>query len=86
MNNKELKTWVAFKDIIKHFLNNQRGNNYIEMISELLHCLEEFGARMSIKIHFIISHLKYFPDNCVDYSEEREKDFIEILQLLRIDT
>ena len=48
LNNKELKAWVALKDIIKYFLCNQRSNNYIEMISELLHFLEELGTRMSI--------------------------------------
>ena len=53
MNTKELKAWVALKDIIKYFLGIQRNNNYIEMISELLHCLEELGAYMSIKIHFL---------------------------------
>ena len=26
---------------------------------------------MSIKIHFLSVYLDYFPDNCVDYSEER---------------
>ena len=45
MNNKELKSWVALKDIIKYFLGKQRINNYIEMILELLHCLEEFRSR-----------------------------------------
>ena len=28
--------------------SNQRSDNYIEIISELLHCIEEFGASMSI--------------------------------------
>ena len=69
MNIKELKAWI--KDLIRYFHGNQRSNKYIEMISELLHCLEEFGVRMSIKIHFLGLHLNYFPDNCGYYSEEQ---------------
>ena len=30
---------------------------------------------MSIHIYFISAHLNYFPDNCVDYSEEQEDCF-----------
>ena len=65
----------SIKDIIKYFLGNQRSNNNIEMISELLHRLEKFGARMSIKIHFLSSDLNYFPDNCGDYSKEQGERF-----------
>ena len=69
------KAWVTLKDIIKYFLCNQRSNNYFEMISELLHCLEELGARMSIKIQFLSTHLNYFPNNCGDYSEKQGDRF-----------
>ena len=30
---------------------------------------------MSVKMHFLHSHLDYFPDNCSDYSEEHEERF-----------
>ena len=71
MNDNELNAWISLKNVIKYFLGNNRSDDYIEIISELLHCFEQFGARMSIKIHFLSSHLNYFPDNCGDYSEEQ---------------
>ena len=36
---------------------------------------EKLGARMSIKMHFLQSHLDYFPENCGDYSEEQGERF-----------
>ena len=36
---------------------------------------ENLGARMSIKIHFLQSHLEYFSENCGDYSEEQGERF-----------
>ena len=46
------------------------------MILDLLHCHEEFSARMSIKIYFLSYYFSY---NCGDYSEVRVKDFIKKL-------
>ena len=45
------------------------------MIYELMHNLQALGARMSISIHFLNSHLDYFPENCGNYSEEQGKGF-----------
>ena len=41
------------------------------MIYELMHNLQALDARMSTKIHFLNSHLDYFPENYGDYSEEQ---------------
>ena len=41
----------------------------------MVQSFKELGARMSIKIHFLNSHLNYFPDNCGDYSEDQGERF-----------
>ena len=33
------------------------------------------GAHMSVKMHFLRSHLEYFPENCGDFSEEQGERF-----------
>ena len=35
----------------------------------------QIGARMSVKMHFLRSHLDYFPENCGDFSEEQGERF-----------
>ena len=42
---------------------------------ELIQSFKALGARMSVKMHFLRSHLDYFPDNCGYYSEEENKRF-----------
>ena len=37
---------------------------------------------MSIKIHFLSSHLNYFPDNCGDYSEEQRERFYQDIAIM----
>ena len=41
---------------------------------------------MSITIYFIIVYLGYFPDKCVDYSEERGECFNQYILTMEIDT
>ena len=36
---------------------------------------QALGARMSIKMHCLNSHLDCFPNNCGDYSEEQGEKF-----------
>src|SRR5678816_183966 len=45
------------------------------MVKNLLESFKKMGVRMSIKIHFLASHLEYFPANCGDFSEEQGKRF-----------
>ena len=35
----------------------------------------QIGARMSVKMHFLRSHLDYFPENCGDFREEQDERF-----------
>ena len=35
----------------------------------------QIGARMSVKVYFLWSHLEYFPENCGDFSEEQGEHF-----------
>ena len=63
-------TWNAFKWIITDFLGNQ-CEDYVKLVDKLMECMEILGSRMSIMMHFLPSHLDYFPDNCGDFSEEQ---------------
>ena len=47
-----LRTWNAFKYIIKHFLGNHRSADYENLVDELMDCMERLGSIISIKMHF----------------------------------
>ena len=75
LNNKELAAWNSFKDVVHDFLGNRRVENSDMLIENLLRNYEIMGCNMSLKIHFLHSHLDFFPDNFGAVSEEQGERF-----------
>ena len=48
---------------------------YEDIVEILIKNYELMGAKMSIKLQYLRSHLDYILDNCEDYSQEQEKRF-----------
>jgi hypothetical protein len=72
---KELRAWKAFTQICANFLGNFRADNSALIVQELLDAYQELGCRMSLKIHFLNSHLDFFPPNLGDVSDEHGERF-----------
>ena len=73
--NYEWITWISLKLIIKNFLGNHQSKECEIIVSDLMLNYKNLGSGMSIKMHFLDSHLAYFPNNCWDYSEEQGERF-----------
>ena len=71
MNRNELYVWNSFKDVVNNFLGNYKEQHFRELVKKMLSALGQLGTNMSIKDHFLCSHLDRFPDNLGDYSEEQ---------------
>ena len=71
----ERNAWRKFSTVIEGFLGNKGSSEYVSHVNELMKSFEKLGARMSIKMHFLQSHLDCFPENCGDYSEEQGERF-----------
>jgi hypothetical protein len=54
--------------VIKIFLGNHKAENYHEIVSDLLTAYKPMGCNMSIKVHFLGSHLNFFPQNLGEIS------------------
>ena len=63
--------WQSFKNVSQNFLGNTKSENYENIVNELLENYKNIGCSMSLKLHFLHSHLEYFPQNLGDYSEEQ---------------
>ena len=61
MNEVELKAWTSFVAVIENFLGNHKSENYMELVNEMLNSYEPLGCNMSIKVHYLHSHLECFP-------------------------
>ena len=71
----ELQAWNSFKDIVHQFLGNYKSDDYENIVKSLISNFQALGCRMSIKLHFLDSHINYFPENLGDYSEEQGERF-----------
>ena len=75
LQDTERDAWVSFKTLCHEFLGNTKAANYGELAQNLLTAYEVLGCRMSLKLHFIHSHLNFFPANLGDVSDEMGERF-----------
>ena len=75
LTGNEKTAWVSFKNVCINFLGKRRSQDYKEMVGVLMQSFQALVARMSIKMHFLHSHLDYFLENCGDYCEEQGEKF-----------
>ena len=75
MNAKEKTAWLAYEDVIKNFLGNKKAQNYEILVSKMLFAFRDLGCKMSIKVHFLFSHLDKFPENLGAVSDEQGERF-----------
>ena len=75
MNSAELSVCTAFTNAVKFFLGKTKAPNYKKLVKILLKILYQLGPNMSIKLHFLHSHLAYFPENLGNVSDQQGEHF-----------
>ena len=75
MTTVEKEAWISFKKVVEGFLGNSKASNYKELIANMLEKYHNLGCYMSIKMHYLHSHLDRFPENCGDVSDEQRERF-----------
>jgi len=61
LDETERNAWLSFKRICKDLLGNHKATNYQNVVQDLLNSYKAIGCNMSLKIHFLQSHLDFFP-------------------------
>jgi hypothetical protein len=72
--------WSAFKEVVQKFLGNIKDPLYKEIVRNMLDKFKLLGCNMSLKLHFLASHLDYFPPNLGAVSEEQGERFHQDLK------
>jgi hypothetical protein len=80
LSKKELAAWKAFKEVVQGFLGNERSPHYVKLVQKLLKSYHTLGCTMSLKIHFLDSHLDFFPTNLGSVSDEHGERFHKDIQ------
>ena len=84
MNEMELAAELSFAEVVKNFLGNYRSDNYKEIVNNMLGNFRILGINMSIKVHFIHSHLDRFPKNFGDVSDEQGDRFHHDIKTMEV--
>ena len=85
MNIKEKTAWLSFVVVVENFLGNKKAENYADLVDEMLEAIRDLGCKMSIKLHYINSHLDHFPENLGDVSEEQGERFHQDFKIVTKD-
>ena len=72
---EENAAWDRFKFVVKEILGNRRAEKYEEIVNNLLRSYQKLVCNMSLKIHFLCSHLDFFPENCGAVCDEHGERF-----------
>ena len=73
----ERAAWCSYVSAIQEFLGHTKVSNYRNLVDVMLQTFQALGTRMSIKLHYVLSHLDYFRENLGDVSEEQGKRFYQ---------
>ncbi|UYV75471.1 hypothetical protein LAZ67_13000359 [Cordylochernes scorpioides] len=75
LNEVEAAAWNSLRNVCKNFLGSVKVENYRDIVNDLLLSYKALGCNMSLKIHFLHSHLDFFPDNLCAVSDEHGERF-----------
>ena len=64
---------------MKNFLGNKKAGNHEDLVGNMLSAFRHLGCKMSIKVHFLFSHLDKIPDNLRAVSDEQGERFLQDL-------
>ena len=82
LSDLERNAWRAFRMIVEGFLGNHRRDDYAMVVSNLIESYEKLGCCMSLKLHFLHSHLDFFRDNLENVSEEHGGRFHQDMHVM----
>ncbi|KAI6648813.1 hypothetical protein LOD99_7075 [Oopsacas minuta] len=82
MTNLESSAKCAFVLVVNNFLANNKANNYINLINDMLYKFIDLDVNMSIKVHYLFSHLDRFPENLGDLNEEQGERFLQDIKVI----
>ena len=75
LNPLEKVACQAFKKVTHSFLGNRKAENYHDIVNDLITSYKNLGCNMSLKVHFLHSHLDFFPENLGAVSDEHGEHF-----------
>ena len=86
MSQEEKNGWIAFSQVVNNLLGNTKSPEYKEIVKTLLDNFHKLDCNMSVKVHFLHSHLEYFPENLGALVRSKVRGFTRTVKSWRRDT
>jgi hypothetical protein len=83
MNEIESCAWSSCVLVVKNFLGNKKADNYAQLVEDMLFHFNRLGCNMSVKVHYLHSHLNRFPESLGDLSEEPGERFHQDIKTIK---
>ena len=77
MNETERQAWLTFVSVVENFLSNIKSDDCRKVVETILENYHKLGCNMSIKVHFLNSHLEQFRS---DEQAERFHQDIKVME------
>ena len=77
----EMAALCSNVSVIREFLGSTKASSYRNLVDVMLQNFQALGARMSIKLHYLFSHLD-FPENLGYVSEEQGERFHQNIKMM----
>ena len=78
----ERDIWLSFVLATKNFLGNTKASNYVHLVNDTLEKCKRLNVHMSIKMHFLFSHLDRFSENLRAVSDEEGEIFHQDIKVI----
>ena len=78
----ERDVWQSFRNVVHGFLGRNKADNHEDSVETLLQTYCKLGSRMSIKMHYLNSHLDFFRPNLTAVNEEHGERFHQDIQVM----
>ena len=75
LNETELAAWKSFKQVCLNFFGLHKSDDFEDVVANLLRNYHIMGCKMSLKVHFLHSHLPFFHENLGAVSDEHSERF-----------
>ena len=74
-DNPRKNAWRSLTAVVENFIGYFKAPNYYDLSKQLLNSYEKLGCNMSVKVHFLHSHVNYFPENLEAMIAEQGESF-----------
>jgi hypothetical protein len=75
----EKTVWETFRLVVDNFLDIHNVPNYRQLVEQMLEVYRMKRGNMSLKIHFLHSHLDFFPTNRGDVTNKHGERFHQVI-------